>query len=102
MTVDLEALERLYAAAKTYTWPIPHPMGKTVAVLVDKRDYDALYNALLSELRALREDAERLDFIEQLDYNDDVNMQLIQNWRVNGKRYATGLRAAIDAARRKP
>ena len=47
------------------------------------------------------EDAERLDFIEQLDYNDDVNIQLIQDWRVNGTRYATGLRAAIDAARAK-
>jgi len=53
------------------------------------------------ELARLREDAARLDWLEQHPWYDAKEcLDLVDGWRTqDGKRHSAGLRAAIDAAR---
>lgn len=40
----------------------------------------------------------RLDWLEQLVIPSEEINDLVRNWKINGKRYAEGIRIAIDAA----
>ena len=40
----------------------------------------------------------RLDWLEQLVIPSQEINDLIRNWKVNGRRYGSGIRSAIDAA----
>ena len=95
MTDDLDALERLRTTGSRNTF--------ANALLTS-------YPALLSELRALREDAERLDALQSMTTGYGIGwvLRLSSNGRGmrlhetnSGTAFAT-VRAAIDAARRKP
>ena len=144
MTVDPEALERLYAAATKGPWTLLHKNGvleiddahpyKTGTAVVHWAGFDSsnkppkeklanaqlivdLVNALpalLSELRALREDAGRLE-ISRCTVCAGVPSDgfytgcMIQDgalqkpeWACDGNGNLVRWKAAIDAARRKP
>jgi hypothetical protein len=54
-----------------------------------------------AELYVLRDDAERLDWLEQKNWDADELWELVNNWTTqDGKRHGAGLRSAIDAARK--
>ena len=125
MTVDLEALERLYAAATKGPWTLLHKNGvleiddahpyKTGTAVVHWAGFDSSnkppkeklanaqlivdlvnsFPALLSELRALREAVISADEIAGADLCDDEWEMSLHTWRAE---HAT----AIKAARRKP
>ena len=65
------------------------------------RDAHTEVVTLRAERDALREDAERLDWLEQQNWDKDELLDLVNNWTTqDGKRHGAGLRAAIDAARK--
>jgi hypothetical protein len=61
----------------------------------------AINAALRTERDALRDDAGRIEWLEQQEWDADELWELVNNWTTqDGKRHGAGLRAAIDAARK--
>ena len=57
-----------------------------------------LVNAICDLSERCKANDLRLDWLEQLSIPSEEINDLIRNWKVNGKRHAEGIRAAIDAA----
>lgn len=100
---DLIARLRGMAEAHGEDYIVATEDWERTASLGQERLYREAADAIESlerELAAAQKDAERLDWLEQLDWPDDAIGELVRNWRdPDGKRHQEGLRAAIDAAK---
>ena len=77
--------------------PAPGTHGHEWVYASDAKELERSLCAAEAECRALREDAARLDWLEQ-QIETNLVLDLVQKWTFNDRRYPTGMRGAIDAA----
>ena len=64
----------------------------------DMKKLELALAAAEARAREAEKDTARLDWVEMLTIPSDEIDDLVRNWKVDGKRYPEGIRAAIDAA----